>query len=72
MGMALENQCSVHCEKFRTLINNSWPILQTSITFSAHASIEMCGIKFILNQRKSQVKVYRIQMIDSINIYHST
>ena len=38
---------SSHCEKFRTLISNSWPILLTSVTFPAHASIEMYGVKFI-------------------------
>ena len=37
----------MHCEKFRTLISNSWPILQTSVTFPAHASIGMYGIKLI-------------------------
>ena len=37
----------IHCEKFRTLISNSWPILQTSVTFPAHASIGMYGIKLI-------------------------
>ena len=42
-----------HCEKFRTLINNSWPILQTSVTFPAHASIEMYGVKFIFEYHKS-------------------
>ena len=36
-----------HCEKFRTLISNSWPILQTSVTFPAHASIGMYGMKLI-------------------------
>ena len=36
-----------HCEKFRTLISNSWPILQTSVTFPAHVSIGMYGIKLI-------------------------
>ena len=39
-----------HCKKFKTLINNSWPILQTSVTFPAHASIEMYGIMFIFQQ----------------------
>ena len=42
-----------HCEKFRTLISNSWPILQTSVTFPAHASIEMYGKKFIFEYHKS-------------------
>ena len=42
-----------HCEKFRTLISNSWPILQTSVTFPAHASIEMYGVKFIFEYHKS-------------------
>ena len=49
-------QCGMamfHCENFRTLINNSWPILQTSVTFSAHASIEMYGVKFIFEYHKS-------------------
>ena len=38
---------------FRTLISNSWPILQTSVTFPAHASIEMYGVKFIFEYHKS-------------------
>ena len=38
-----------HCEKFRTLISNSWPILQTSVTFPAHTSI---GVKFIFEYHK--------------------
>ena len=46
--------CRFHCEKFRTLINNSWPILQTSVTFPAHASIEMYGVKFIFEYHKSE------------------
>ena len=43
-----------HCDKFWTLINNSWPILQTSVIFPAHASIEMYGIKFIFELHKSE------------------
>ena len=42
---------STHREKFRTL--NSWPILQTSVTFPAHASMEMYGVKFIFEYRES-------------------
>ena len=38
---------------FRTLISNSWPILQTSVTFPAHVSIEMYGVTFIFEYHKS-------------------
>ena len=59
-----------HCEKFRTLINNSWPILQTSVTFPSHASIEMYGVKFIFEYHKSG-KVARSPMMDNMISYHS-
>ena len=52
----------VHCEKFRTLISNSWPILQTSVTFPAHASIEMYGIRFIFVCHKSEKAASKVIM----------
>ena len=63
---------TVHCEKFRTLISNSWPILQTSVTFPAHASIEMYGVKFItINQGKLLFNFERSPMINKMISYHS-
>ena len=55
---------SAHCEKFRTLISNSWPILQTSVTFPAHASIGMYGIKLIFECHISE-KAGSISLQDS-------
>ena len=60
-----------HCEKFRTLISNSWAILQTSVTFPAHASIEMYGIKFIFEYHKLLLKFERSPMMDNMISYHS-
>lgn len=41
------------CKALWEISDNSWPILQTSVTFPVHASIEMYGGKFILEYHKS-------------------